>query len=173
MKLKHLLFGLLLTPYFLQAQTPQNSNTALEKIVEDFRVAIIEREDFEKFSNLFLHDSITWAAIVTKDTKKMVLQQKPDFTFQGSNYKSFFENLKDGSEEKFYNVQIDVRDEFATISFDYSFNINDTVQNWGTEYWSLILVNDQWKITSVTWSQNLQQIEACPFKTEDLFILGE
>lgn len=130
---------------------------------------ILEHNDVEKFSNLFLHDSITWAAIITGKTKKRLLQQKPDFTFQTSNYKTFFEELKDGSEEKFYNVKIDVRNEFATVSFDYSFNFNSKIQNWGTEYWSLILINDVWKITSVTWSMNIEEIEKCPFSNNTPF----
>ncbi|TPN85193.1 hypothetical protein [Aquimarina algicola] len=170
MKFKLLFFSFLVTS-LLTAQNTENSHTDLEKIVESFRVAIIDHSDFEKFSDLFLHDSITWAAIVTGNTKKMVLKQKPDFTFKASDYKSFFNTLKEGSEEKFYDVKIDVRNEFATISFDYSFNVNSKVQNWGTEYWSLILVNDTWKITSVTWSQNLEKIDACPFKDENIFKL--
>jgi hypothetical protein len=32
------------------------------------------------------------------------------------------------------------------------------------EYWPLILVNNNWKITSVTWTTNLQRYETCPFK---------
>lgn len=171
MKFKLLLFSLLISSFFTSAQTTKNSKAELEEIIDVFRVSIIEKNNFKKFSNLFLHDSITWAAIITGKTKKKVLQQNPNFTFQGTTYKSFFEALKDGSEEKFYNVEIDVRNEFATISFDYSFIENSKIQNWGTEYWSLILVNDAWKITSVTWSQNLQQFEPCPFKPEDLFKL--
>jgi hypothetical protein len=168
MRFKLIFFSLFLSFFFINAQTTKDFKAELEKVIDVFRVSIIERNDFEKFSNLFLHDSITWAAIITGETKKKVLQQKPDFTFQTSNYKAFFEDLKDGSEEKFYNVKIDVRNEFATISFDYSFNVNSKTQNWGTEYWSLILINNIWKITSVTWSQNMQKLEACPFESKDL-----
>jgi hypothetical protein len=44
------------------------------------------------------------------------------------------------------------------------------VSNWGTEYWSLIKLNGSWKITSVTWTTNLEQLEKCPFKKEDQFV---
>jgi hypothetical protein len=169
MKFKLILYSFLLFTFFINAQTTEDSNADLKQVIETFRVSIIEHNDLEKFSNLFLHDSITWAAIVAGDTKKMVLKKKPDYTFQASDYKSFFKNLKDGTEEKFYNVKIDDRNEFATISFDYSFNKNSKIKNWGTEYWSLILINDEWKITSVTWSQNMEQLEACPFESKDLF----
>ena len=171
MKFKLLFFSFLITSSFLKAQTNQDAEAKLKQVIEAFRVSIIEQDDFEKFSNLFLHDSITWAAIVTGKTKQMVLKQKPDFTFKSSTYKSFFNNLKKGSEEKFYDVNIDVRNDFATISFEYSFNVNSEIQNWGTEYWSLIKIHDSWKITSVIWSQNLSKLEKCPFTSENLFTL--
>lgn len=163
MNFKLLFFGFILFSISLNAQTKSDNNAELNKLIETFRISIIEHNDFEKFSNLFLHDSITWAAIPTGETKKNLLKKRPGIAFLTSNYKSFFEGLEKGSEEKFYNVEIDVRDEFATISFDYSFIMNSKILNWGTEYWSLIIVNNEWKITSVTWSQNMQQIEACPF----------
>ena len=100
------------------------------------------------------HDSITWSAIFTGKTKEIALKQMPDFTFHSTDYKTFYNTLKDNTEEKFYNVQIDERDRFATISFDYTLSVDSKIQNWGTEYWSLMLVNGLWKITSVTWTMN-------------------
>jgi len=69
-------------------------------------------------------------------------------------------------------VKIDTRGDFATISFDYSFSFDSKIQNWGIEYWSLILVNENWKITSVTRSMNYQDIEKCPFSNETEFRLN-
>ncbi|MEM9001218.1 MAG: hypothetical protein AAGB24_13220 [Bacteroidota bacterium] len=165
------LVPLFLVP-FLHAQTAKDHDSALKQVIETFRVSIIEHTDVDKFSDLFLHDSVTWAAIITGETKKRVLKKRPDFTFLATDHKSFFEKLKEGSEEKFYDVKIDVRDEFATVSFDYSFSVNAKIKNWGTEYWSLVLVNNTWKITSVTWSQHLEQFEKCPFTSENLFELN-
>ena len=155
-----------------QAQDIKQNTQALQQIVEDFRTSIIKHNDEKKFTNLFLNDSITWGAIVAGKTKVHVLKQKPDFTFQAGDHKSFYKILKDGDEEKFYNVNINVRGDFATISFDYSFNSKSVIQNWGIEYWSLILINDSWKITSVTWSMNMEQLEKCPFVVDDLFVLS-
>ncbi|MEP3371921.1 MAG: hypothetical protein ABJL43_03830 [Maribacter dokdonensis] len=95
----------------------------------------------------------------------------PDFKFHSTSYKSFYENLKDNSEEKFYDVEINRKSEFATISFDYTLSINSNIQNWGTEYWSLILIDDVWKITSVTWTMNNEEIEKCPFSNKTPFII--
>lgn len=155
-----------------QAQVAKHHNQALKQIVEDFRTSIIKQNDEEKFANLFLNDSITWGAIVTGKTKTHVLKQNPDFTFQAGSPKGFYEIIKDGDEEKFYNLNINVRGDFATISFDYSFNSKSVLQNWGVEYWSLILIKDSWKITSVTWSMNMEQLEKCSFVADDLFVLS-
>jgi hypothetical protein len=169
-KIKIVAAFLLLTS-LVQAQNSHENNQQLYQVVEDFRTTIINQNDEEKFYNLFLHDSITWAAIVTGKYKEVVLAQKPDFTFQSTDYKSFLKMLETGDEEKFYDVKIAVRNEFATISFEYTFNKNGDIENWGTEYWSLILINDSWKITSVTWSMNLEKLEKCPFAADDYFVL--
>ncbi|MEH6537737.1 MAG: hypothetical protein V7719_15155 [Psychroserpens sp.] len=173
MKKVKIVFIAVLLSSMAQSQVSKQHNQVLKQIVEDFRTTIINHNDEEKFDNLFLNDSITWGAIVTGKTKTHVLKQRPDFTFQSSDPKSFYKNLNDGDEEKFYNVNIDVRGDFATISFDYSFNSKSVIQNWGVEYWSLILVNDSWKLTSVTWSMNMEQLEKCPFVAADLFVLNQ
>jgi hypothetical protein len=173
MKKVKIVFIAVLLSSFTQAQVAKQHIQSLEQIVEDFRTTIIEHNDEEKFANLFLNDSITWGSIVTGKTKIQVLKQNPDFTFQAGNPKSFYKTLKDGDEEKFYNVNIHVRGDFATISFDYSFISKSVIQNWGVEYWSLILINDSWKITSVTWSGNMEQLEKCPFIEDDLFSLKQ
>ncbi|WP_271783149.1 hypothetical protein [Aquimarina algiphila] len=171
MKFKIIVIGLTFLSFFSNAQSSDVTNHKLEQVIEGFRTSIIEHNNFEKFSNLFLHDSITWASIFTNKSKEMVAKKMPDFVFTSSDYKTFYNNLADGSEEKFYNIKMDVRDQFATISFDYTLAVNSTIQNWGTEYWSLMLVNNSWKITSVTWSMNIEKVEKCPFVSEHYFKL--
>ncbi len=157
------------------AQNKPETITNLNQVIEDFRTSIINHNNIEKFSSLFLHDSITWASINIGETKKIVSEKNPDFRIYSSDYTSFYNFLKSRDselEEKFYNVQISVRNEFATISFDYSFNVDDQVNNWGLEYWSLILINNRWLITSVTWTTNLQRYEKCPFKLKNQFVFN-
>lgn len=169
-------FLLLFTTQVTLSQTnagkPENINN-IKQVIEDFRVAIIHHKDEKQFANLFLENDITWATIYTGKTKEALLKRKPDFKFQSSNFTDFFKLLNSKNEpveEKFYNVQISTRNNFATVSFDYSFNLNQKVANWGVEYWSLIEVNGSWKITSVTWTTNLQHFEKCPFKAENQVI---
>ncbi|WP_430408272.1 hypothetical protein [Kordia sp.] len=171
MKLKLFFFSILFATISLSAQN-QSSDMKLKQVIEDFRTSIIEHDSIEKFSNLFLHDSITWSAIFTNKTKEMALNKMPDFTFHSTDYRNFYKNLKKNTEEKFYNVQISKRGDFATISFDYTLSVDSKIQNWGIEYWSLILINNSWKITSVTWTMNNEEIEKCPFSSEPIFTLN-
>ena len=167
-----LLIGILFV-FQINAQEKENHIQALNQVVEDFRTSVIEHSDDEKFFNLFLHDSIVWSAIFTGKSKEEMKKRRPDFVTYSSNFKDFYKMPEDGVEEKFYNVDIDVRDEFATISFDYTFNVNSNIQNWGTEYWSLMLVENSWKITSVTWSMNMERHEKCPFASDEYFVLKQ
>ncbi|MEM6831076.1 MAG: hypothetical protein AAF551_11230 [Bacteroidota bacterium] len=59
--------------------------------------------------------------------------------------------------------------EHATISFDYSFSLDSEILNWGIEYWSLMRVNDRWKITSVTWTMNYQEMSISSKHTNPAF----
>lgn len=151
----------------------EQTEMLLNQVVEDFRMSIIEHNDESKFLNLFLHDSITWSSIYTENSRDLVLERYPDYEFQNGSPRSFYSSLQelDGVEEWFYNVKIDSRNDFAIISFDYTFNIGPRIQNWGTEYWSLMLVNNVWKITSVTWSMNLEEVQKCPFVSDEYFRL--
>jgi len=171
MKLKMIL-SLLLFAVIVNAQKGNSENQALKQVIEDFRISIIEHDNEEKFNNLFLHESITWATIYTAKSKASILEKNPNFKYYSSDFKSFYKNLLGGNiEEKFYNVKIDTRDKFATISFDYTFAKNSKIQNWGVEYWSLMKVEGSWKITSVTWTMNLENIQKCPFVSDQYFIL--
>jgi len=146
---------------------------ALYQLIEDFRTSTIEHDNPEKFYNLFLNENITWSAIYTGKSKLNIEKKRPGFSTYDSNIKKFYTYLSDGMEERFYNIEIEVRNDFATVSFDYSFLKGGDIQNWGTEYWSVLLVNDQWKITSVTWSMNMQNVEPCPFAEMEHFTLNQ
>lgn len=81
-----------------------------------------------------------------------------------SSYQEFYEFLGQGRyEEKIYNLEIRPEKYHATIDFDCSFAKNGTIENWGREYWALVKVAGEWKITSVIWTTNLQKFEVCPF----------
>lgn len=146
----------------------------INKVVEDFRLGILNMESETEWSKLFLHDSITWAMVREGQTALTSNFNNPDFRFFSSDPITFFRFLKEKNqrfEEKFYDVSISNTDFFATVEFLYTFNENGKILNWGKEYWSLIKVKGDWKITSVTWTENSQSIEPCPFGNMKSFSL--
>lgn len=167
-----LVIGFLITTTS-SAQKDTSDKKALYQVIEDFRISIIKHDNADKFYDLFLNDSIAWAAIPTGKTKEEMEKIRPNFKIYSSNFKQFYKMISSVNipEEKFYKIEISVRDEFATISFNYSFNIDSKIVNWGTEYWALLLVEDTWKITSVTWTMNMQHHKECPFEGDTYFKL--
>lgn len=149
-----------------------NKFYSVEKLIEEFRVSIINLDSEKKFLNLFLHDSITWAMVHDGKTASEKKVTRPSFNFFSSDVRSFYKLLKSQKvdlEERFYDVQIQKFSLFATVQFKYSFHRGEEILNWGDEYWSLIKVNNQWKISSVTWTENLEKYEKCPFLNKKYF----
>lgn len=153
--------------------TGQNSSEnvkSLKTIVETFKRAISNEVTKEEFYNLFLYDTVTWATILEGKTKE-VLKKKSDYKpFINKSLNVFYDFVsKNNCEEKFYNVNIANDNNYATISFDYSFFLDGEVQNWGKEYWNLLKVENEWKITSVLWTTNFQNIEKSPFENNSYY----
>ena len=148
----------------------------INKIIDDFRLGIITLESETEWSKLFLHDSITWAMVREGKTEITKNFDNPNFRFYSGSPVSFYKFLKGKEqqfEEKFYDVNVSSTDNFATVDFLYSFNENGKTLNWGKEYWSLLKVKGDWKITSVTWTENSQCIEPCPFSNMKSFSLAQ
>lgn len=59
---------------------------------------------------------------------------------------------KGGKEEKFEKIRIINDDVIASVSFNYSFQEENTITNWGSEYWHLIKAEGKWKIVSIIYS---------------------
>ncbi len=136
----------------------------LKSIIEKFRLNIINLESEKEWLDLFLHDSITWAMV--REGKTELAYSRQNSNFYSSDPRSFFRFLKSNQgnyQEKFYDVKISGENSFASIQFSYSFHKNDKILNWGKEYWSLLKVKNQWKISSVLWTENLHSIDPCPF----------
>ena len=147
----------------LFAQTNNDLN-GLNQVINTFKNAITDDSKETDFYNLFLHESITWDTVLegkTKDKLQSTGKQRP---FGASNFKDFYSFVSNNNcKEDFYNITIGYDHNYATLSFDYTFLKDDKIQNWGKEYWTLLKVEGQWKITSVIWTTNYQNIEKCPF----------
>ena len=171
-RMKYNILAILL--FFISLVNAQNKE--INEIIEDFRLGIINLESETEWSKLFLHDSITWAMVKEGKTEVTSNFKNPNFRFFSSDPIAFFKFLKEKNqqfEEKFYDITISSTKHFATVEFLYSFNENEKILNWGKEYWSLLKVKGDWKITSVTWTENSQSIEPCPFSNIKSFSLKQ
>lgn len=145
------------------ADAPAQSRQQIEKVVEKFRLAIVNK-DKEGFMKLFLRDDITWAAayedasldgIMARRTDKSL--PRPKKTFSGSP-REFIDDIAKATEpleETFENVRIDADEDVAQVWFDYSFMAGSYRENWGKEAWHMVRTEDGWKIASVIWSMKL------------------
>lgn len=154
---------------WLFAQNEEDSSN-LNNVIETFKTAITGASKEATFYNLFLHDSITWATTMEGKTKEIRKSGDNYWPLVSSSFKKFFEYVKDRNcEEKFYNIEINQDNNFATIKFDYTFQEDDEILNWGKEHWTLLKVEGHWKITSVLWTTNLQDIEKSPFRNNSYY----
>lgn len=168
---KFLLISLLVLQQSVYSQTVSEINS----LIESFRLGIITLDSENEWSELFLHDSITWAMIREGKTELRQNFNDPHFSFFSSDPISFFRFLKGKGqkfEERFYEVKITNSDLYGTVEFLYSFHENGKLRNWGKEYWTLVKVKNEWKIGSVIWTENLEQIEPCPFSGMKSFALN-
>ncbi|GAB4453481.1 MAG: hypothetical protein Fur0028_08930 [Bacteroidales bacterium] len=102
-----------------------------------------------------------WLGIAKEKSYLADLKRNPNANdYFTSSYKRFFKNISDNNsyEEKFYNIHIVEDGSIANVSFDYSFWKNNNKQNWGRESWGLIKTGNQWKICSVIFSYEYENI---------------
>jgi len=159
-------FIVLFTVFSYASLFAQSNNdlNGLNKIINTFKSAIINNSKEIDFYNLFLHESITWDTILEGKTKEKLQSKGKQKPFGTSSFKDFYRFVSTNNcKENFYNINMSYDNNYANVSFDYSFLRDDKIQNWGKEYWTLLKVEGQWKITSVIWTTNYQNIEKCPF----------
>lgn len=148
------------------AQTEKTKNeNELKAVLTTFMECLIKK-DREKFYGLFHDGSVVWVGIYKSKSHQQRVQKnsaiKDDY-FTG-DYKGFYEKIseKGFNEEKFYNIDIQEDGYVASITFDYSFWANGKKQNWGKESWGLVKANGKWKITSVIFSMELEEVQKEP-----------
>jgi len=140
----------------VHAAPADNDRQQLEKIVETFRLSLINK-DKASFMQLLYSADIAWLGVATDNTIAMVAGRGttlPKVAGNGNAVK-FIDSIVSNPariEEKFDNVRIDTDGDIAQVYFDYSFNQDDYRSNWGKESWQLVRTGDGWKINSVIWS---------------------
>lgn len=162
MKKKIITFTLLLSSTFTFGQVNYASDKEkIQGVITDFMESI-KMKDSLKFYSLFHDEPVLWLGIAKEKTYLADLKRNPNVKdYFTSSYKRFFKSISDSNniyEEKFYNIQIAEDGSIADVSFDYSFWKNNNKQNWGKESWGLIKTGNQWKICSVIFSYEYENI---------------
>ncbi|MBW8823507.1 MAG: nuclear transport factor 2 family protein [Xanthomonadales bacterium] len=146
----------------LAGQNAPADVAAIDKVVEQFRTSIINR-DKPTFTSLFFSDKpeeVTWQWVI--DDAGLALLRKRNsgahksIHVAGENYLSFIDSLVKPdarpAEEKFRDVKVDTDGEVASVNFDYSYLDGGKETNWGREMWQLVRTDAGWKIISIIYS---------------------
>lgn len=128
----------------------------INQVIKDFQKAIITKNG-DLLTSLVMNEDIFFHSVVPAEKMDYGRKQLgPDFnglTFSGfKGFRDFITKSPDQNEEKFYNTKILVDNYAALVTFDFTFNSNGKVTNYGHEVWQMSNVDDQWKIVTVFWS---------------------
>lgn len=155
----------------LHAQTTESTtqhHTAINKVLQTF-MHCMTTKDSATFYTLFYDGPVTWVGVYQTATQQKRISSNagmPDHKL--SDYKSWFRSIILGSpkEEKFYNLQINTDGHVAAVTFDFSYWAGGKKSIWGKETWGMIRINNEWKITSVLFSIEQENIVPEPSRTQ-------
>lgn len=134
----------------------------IQKIMKTFMDCLIKK-DSTLFYSLFHSEPIVWVGVFRDKTQESRL--KNDNTkknYFSSTYQRFYRSISNAGadEEKFYNIDIHEDGSIASVTFDYSFWENKRKVNWGKESWALVKAAGLWKITSVIFSLEFEDVKS-------------
>lgn len=130
----------------------------IENILQVF-MQCIETKDSLKMYNLFHKGPTTWIGVYKDVTQKERLTKDSlALNYKIADYKTWFRNIckPEPRREDFHNIEIIEDGSVASVTFDYSFWVNNKKGNWGKEFWHLVNENGEWKIASVIFSIELE-----------------
>lgn len=153
--------------YSVFAQQKETKDKQEIKMILNTFMDCLVKKDSLKFYNLFHKDPIVWVGVTKEKSYKLDLKKdSTEKDYFSATYKQFYRSISNtgANEEKFYNVVINEDGYIASVTFDYSFWNNKKKQNWGKESWGLIKTKGQWKITSVIFSFEYEEVNPEPIK---------
>lgn len=141
-----------------QVQAAAAINTAkahIEQVVEQFKSSIINK-DKATFASLFYSEDIPFIAVFSDAMLARKRAENPDYP-ASVNFGQFGSVLKmisddEAQEEKIWDLTIQTDGYLGSVHFSYSDHVNGKMRAWGTESWSVVKVEDDWKITSISFT---------------------
>jgi hypothetical protein len=132
----------------------------LRKVLDTFMNSLKTKDSLSLY-NLFYEGHVTWVGVYKGGTQQRRFEKDSNsLNYKIEDYKTWFRSTTNGAskEEKFYNVNIDTDGFIASVTFDFSFWAGGKKGLWGKESWGLVKINKQWKITSVIFSMEQENI---------------
>jgi hypothetical protein len=146
-------------------QNAAGAKEDIKKVLTTYMNCLINK-DSTTFCSLFAMDSVSFFGVNATETYNEFMKKYPNTQLiLKDNYRNFIRfvaSSKKKAEEKYSNVNIWNDNTIATLSFDYSFWIDDKKTNWGIETWQLLFNGKEWKIMSALFSYNDQRITPEP-----------
>jgi serine beta-lactamase-like protein LACTB, mitochondrial len=142
---------------FCQSSLSSEKNK-INFILNEF-MQCIETKDSIKMYKMFHKGPVTWIGVYREATQSERLKKDSlTMNYKISDYKTWFRNVckPDPRREDFNNIQIIEDGNIASVTFDYSFWVNNKKGNWGKEFWHLVKEKENWKIASVIFSIELE-----------------
>ena len=146
-------------------ESEANDETQIRHILDEFMRCIVDK-DKEAFLPLFIEEPITWIGVSDPIRREDMLEKRPEYKgYWPSSHEGFIDWICGSEtriEEKFWNIEITHDASVAAVTFDFTFNENGVVTNWGKESWHLVKSVDGWKICSVIFT--LTNTEKNPYE---------
>jgi hypothetical protein len=157
MKKSMIAIALLCSMHCIAQQNTETAKQDIQKVLVTYFNSVVSKDSIT-FCNLFALDSVSFFGVNAPDTYQAYLKKYPkaQLIFKDS-YRGFIHfvvSSKKKAEEKYSNINIWNDNTIATLSFNYSFWIDDKETNWGIETWQLIFNGKEWKIMSALFSIN-------------------
>ncbi|MCA3003294.1 MAG: DUF3471 domain-containing protein [Burkholderiales bacterium] len=145
-----------------QAPTPtvsvQTATQQIQALVEAYRTSIIDK-DKAKFLGALVNENIPWISVFEDETfrRRQEATVEPEkVARQGTvNARELIDAnvaVRQKMEEKISNVQITTDGNKGSVVFDYSFQYDGRVTNWGKATWQVVNTNTGWKINSISYT---------------------
>ena len=145
---------------------PRHASTAgdaaaVERVVEAFRVAIVNRDKAAYMALFFSNkpEEIGWQAVVDDSRLKAIKQTRPQAIkarrIPTNNFSALIDSVlasKTTEEERISNVRVHTDGEVASAVFDYVYLSDGRATNQGSEHWQLVRTENGWKIFSVIYT---------------------